>query len=46
VAEDQVPLDKLPKTGESSPVPYYLIGAFTLTVGFISLRKQKQKQRR
>ena len=44
VAEDQVPLDTLPKTGDSSPLPYYLIGAFTLTAGFLSLRKQRQRR--
>jgi LPXTG-motif cell wall-anchored protein len=42
VAEDQVPLATLPKTGDSSPVPYYLIGAFALSAGFLSLRKKRQ----
>jgi len=44
VDEDQVPLDTLPKTGEGSPIPYYLIGAFALSAGFITLRKQKQRK--
>ncbi|WP_138753706.1 SpaA isopeptide-forming pilin-related protein [Paenibacillus sinopodophylli] len=44
VLDEQVPLDTLPKTGASSPVPYYLIGAFALTAGIISIRKQKQSK--
>lgn len=43
VEEESVPLDTLPKTGDSSPAPYYLIGAFAITTGFISLRKKKLK---
>ncbi|WP_419876331.1 LPXTG cell wall anchor domain-containing protein [Candidatus Pristimantibacillus sp. PTI5] len=43
--DEQVPLATLPKTGDSSPAPYYLIGAFALTAGFISLRKQKQQRK-
>ncbi|WP_425453537.1 LPXTG cell wall anchor domain-containing protein [Paenibacillus prosopidis] len=42
--EETVPLDTLPKTGQSSSVPYYLIGAFAITTGFISLRKQRHKK--
>ncbi|CAM4476642.1 LPXTG-motif cell wall-anchored protein [Paenibacillus endophyticus] len=44
VNDEQVPLDTLPKTGDTSPIPYYLIGAFALTAGFISIRKQKQSK--
>ncbi|OMF35843.1 hypothetical protein BK133_10360 [Paenibacillus sp. FSL H8-0548] len=44
LGENKVPLAALPKTGDSSPIPYYLIGAFALTVGFTSLRKQRKQR--
>jgi len=43
--ETQVPIDKLPKTGESSPIPYYLLGSFILVTGVVTLRKKRRHDR-
>ncbi|MBD2868403.1 SpaA isopeptide-forming pilin-related protein [Paenibacillus arenilitoris] len=45
VPEETVPIDTLPKTGDSSPVPYYLIGAFTLSAGLLSLRSRQGRKK-
>ncbi|MFD3261357.1 LPXTG cell wall anchor domain-containing protein [Paenibacillus lentus] len=39
---DQVSLDTLPKTGESSSLPYYIAGLATAIVGFVFRRKSKK----
>ncbi|REK69556.1 LPXTG cell wall anchor domain-containing protein [Paenibacillus paeoniae] len=40
--EESVPIDKLPKTGDHSAVPYYLLGSFILVTGVATLRKKKR----
>lgn len=42
--EESVPIDKLPKTGENSPVPYYLLGSFILVTGIATLRKRRRQE--
>ncbi|WP_141506486.1 SpaA isopeptide-forming pilin-related protein [Paenibacillus luteus] len=42
--DDQVPLATLPKTGDTSPIPYYLLGAFAISAGFLTLRKQRKQR--
>ncbi|MNF04400.1 hypothetical protein D3C80_2039050 [compost metagenome] len=46
IAEETVPLDTLPKTGEFSSIPYYLIGAFFIMVGLLSLRNRQGTNKR
>jgi LPXTG-motif cell wall-anchored protein len=42
--DDQVPLATLPKTGDTSPIPYYLLGAFAISAGFLTMRKQRKQR--
>ncbi|GGH40803.1 hypothetical protein GCM10008013_50490 [Paenibacillus segetis] len=40
--DEEVPLDKLPKTGESSALPFYLIGFIMIAVGYIFKKTGKR----
>ncbi|MCU6708452.1 LPXTG cell wall anchor domain-containing protein [Paenibacillus sp. J5C_2022] len=42
VEEETVPLDNLPKTGESSPIPYYLLGTFFTVSGLMALKRRNR----
>ncbi|MGI2296729.1 LPXTG cell wall anchor domain-containing protein [Paenibacillus sp. GXUN7292] len=37
VNEEEVPLEKLPKTGDTSALPYYFIGSFVTLAGIVTL---------
>ncbi|WP_425464170.1 LPXTG cell wall anchor domain-containing protein [Paenibacillus lentus] len=39
---EEVSLDTLPKTGESSSLPYYIVGLATAIVGFVLRRTSKK----
>ncbi|MCR2806745.1 LPXTG cell wall anchor domain-containing protein [Paenibacillus soyae] len=41
--ENQPPIDELPQTGDSSPVPYYLLGSFMAVTGLVALRKRRRQ---
>ncbi|WP_337103578.1 SpaA isopeptide-forming pilin-related protein [Paenibacillus sp. YIM B09110] len=41
VEEGEVPLGNLPKTGDTSSLPFYLLGAFAISAGILTLRKQR-----
>ncbi|MFD0957904.1 LPXTG cell wall anchor domain-containing protein [Paenibacillus chungangensis] len=40
--EVSVPLETLPKTGESSPTPYYLLGTFFTISGLLALKRRNR----
>ncbi|MBH5320611.1 LPXTG cell wall anchor domain-containing protein [Paenibacillus sp. GSMTC-2017] len=42
--ENIPPVDTLPKTGENSPIPYYLLGSFIVASGFITLKKRRRNE--
>nr|WP_306813033.1 LPXTG cell wall anchor domain-containing protein [Paenibacillus soyae] len=33
----------MPQTGDSSPVPYYLLGSFMAVTGLVALRKRRRQ---
>ncbi|MGO4370668.1 LPXTG cell wall anchor domain-containing protein, partial [Paenibacillus sp. MCAF20] len=44
IEEGEVPLGNLPKTGDTSSLPFYLLGAFAITAGIFTYRKQQIKK--
>ncbi|WP_248565413.1 LPXTG cell wall anchor domain-containing protein [Paenibacillus sp. L3-i20] len=40
--EHNPPVDTLPKTGQSSATPYYLLGSFITLTGLVSLKKRRR----
>jgi LPXTG-motif cell wall-anchored protein len=41
IEEGEVPLGNLPKTGDTSSLPFYLLGAFAISAGILTIRKQR-----
>ncbi|MCA0757544.1 LPXTG cell wall anchor domain-containing protein [Paenibacillus sp. N4] len=42
--DETVPIDKLPKTGDTNPMPYYFIGSFVITAGLLTLRSSLKRR--
>ncbi|WP_168123436.1 LPXTG cell wall anchor domain-containing protein [Paenibacillus sp. HB172176] len=41
--DEVVPLDTLPKTGEKSSIPYYVLGTIMTMTGLLTLKKRKRR---
>ena len=43
LTDEEVPLDTLPKTGEKSSMPYYVLGTIMTMTGLLTWKKRKRR---